>query len=126
MGELQSLTEMQSKFVLMITSDAACIGKPKEAALAAGYSPETAHIQCFQLLSKPHIQSAITEANRRQISGPLATKAVQFLGRIIDDEGAPKGVRLDAAKTILDRAGIVGAMAGEHKAFKSLSEMTPA
>jgi hypothetical protein len=127
MSELQSLTEMQAKFVLMITSDPTCIGKPKEAAIAAGYSPETAHIQCYQLLSKHHVQDAIRQANAEQISGPLASKAVAFIRRILDDEEAPKGVRLDAAKTVLDRAGHVAArtptLPGDLSK-KPLSEMT--
>jgi len=128
MGELRELTDMQQAFVLAITSDPRCIGKPEEAAIAAGFSEKTARVQAQQLLTKPHVAAAITKANQEQISGPLASKAVALLGRLIDDEQAPKSVRLEAAKTILDRAGHVSArtpVALADMSPKDIKDMSP-
>ena len=99
------LTEKQTAFVLNFTSGAGAIGNASEAARRAGYSVKTAGEIGAQLLKKPHVCDAIEEANRAQIGGTLATKAVGVLQQLIDDETVPAKVRLDAAKTILDRSG---------------------
>jgi len=50
------------------------------------------------------------------------------LEKILDDENAPAGVRVDAAKTVLDRAGFAAARKpeGDDVGEKSLHEMSMA
>ena len=121
------LTEQQRAFVAHFTSTPGAIGNAAAAARMAGYSERCAREIGRQLLDKPHVRKAIDEANRQSISGTLATKAVGLLERVIDDEDAPLKVRVEAAKTILDRAGIVQPSVSERVAAgdgKLLSEMS--
>jgi hypothetical protein len=128
MGELRELNEMQQAFVVAYTTDPACLGKIREAALAAGYSEHTAYEQGRRLVTLPHVKAAITKAIQDQISGPLATKALAVISSIMLDPEAPKGVRLDAAKSILDRAGHVSPrtpVALPEPGSKELKNMSP-
>jgi phage terminase small subunit len=128
-AEYRELTELQQKLVLAYTTNPACIGKVKESAIAAGYSPKTAHEIGRQTLALPHVKAAVMRANYEQISGQAATKAVALLETVVDDEKAPLRLRVDAAKTILDRAGLSAAKP-QHEADqdllkKDLSAMRP-
>jgi hypothetical protein len=113
---MPELTAQQAAFVHHFTSTVGAIGNAAEAARQAGYSERSAKEIGRQLLDKPHVQAAIDEANRVQISGPIAVKAAALLQRVIDDEEAPLKLRVEAAKTILDRAGIVAPTAAEWSA----------
>ena len=112
---MQNLTEMQEAFVLTFTSAPGAIGNASEAARQAGFSPHTAREQGRQLLHKPHVQAALRDANQKLLSGQIATKAVAHLEKVIDDESAPIKVRVEAAKTVLDRGGFGAAPAGQGK-----------
>lgn len=123
------VTDQQGAFVNHFTSTPGAIGNASAAARLAGYSEKHSAEMGRQLLGKAHVRKAIDDANRQSISGTIATKAVALLERVIDDESAPLKVRVEAAKTILDRAGIVppsvterDRAGNEHK--KPLSEMT--
>lgn len=123
------LTEQQETFVTHFTSTPGAIANGSEAARLAGYSDKALGEIAYQLLQKPHVRKAIEDANRQLISGSLATKAVHLLERVIDDESAPLKVRVEAAKTVLDRAGIVPPSTAEradaHKrSDKPFSEMS--
>src|SRR5438309_741957 len=74
--EGRALTEQQQRFVTAFTIDPGAIGNASEAARRAGYSEHSAREIGRQLLDKPHVQVAIREANQRQISGQMATKAI--------------------------------------------------
>ena len=123
---IKNLTEMQAAFVLAYTSQDGCRGKVKEAALSAGYSPKTAREIGRQVLTLPHVQAAIFEANRAMISGPLVTLAVGVLHDILEDEKAPLKLRADAAKTILDRGGLPAVRVPDEPArrAKELEELS--
>jgi phage terminase small subunit len=124
---MQSLTELQQAFVVAYTSDPTAIGNCREAALRAGYSQHTAAESGRRLVTQPHIREAIRAANLELISGRIATKAVALLEKVIDDESAPIKVRVEAAKTILDRGGFGAAPAGQAKQIeKHPSEMNEA
>ncbi len=110
---MPNLNDQQQAFVTAFTSDPGAIGNASEAARRAGYSEKSARDIGRQLLAKPHVRAAVEEANRDQISGALASKAVAVLEGIIDDETAAPKLRLDAAKTILDRAGYIAPKAPE-------------
>lgn len=96
-----SLTEMQAAFVEYVVDGI----RPARAAALAGYAhpDQLAH----QLQRKPAVQRAIqTETTRRLRLA--AGGALSVLVEIAHDGEAPKGVRVDAAKAILDRAGHSG------------------
>lgn len=103
----RELTEQQQRFVIAFTSEPGCIGNASKSAAHAGYAEQYARDIGHQLLNKPHVAAAIEAAQRRQISGPHAAKAVEVLQRILADSDAPLKLQLDAAKTVLDRAGFV-------------------
>jgi len=129
MRNMTKLTEQQAAFVLHFTSTSGAIGNATEAARRAGYSERTAREIGYQLLRKPHVRDAVDEANREMLSGTIATKAVALLERVLDDEEAPLKVRLEAAKTVLDRAGLVPPSVAERAVAlgnegKPLAEMS--
>lgn len=121
-----TLTEKQQLFVLHFTSTPGAIGNASEAARRAGYSEKSAGEIGRQLLDKPHVMAAIEDANRRQISSTAATKATDLLVSFVEDETVSARVRLEAAKTILDRAGYIPpkAAAPAEDEHKPMSEMT--
>lgn len=122
------LTELQAKFVYAFTNIEGCIGNASAAARHAGYSEESARVVGYQLLHKAHVLAAIDRANRELIGGELASKAVNVLKKIIDDPKAPDKLKLEAAKTILDRAGLIAPKAPEAPDLtdKDTTEMTMA
>jgi phage terminase small subunit len=125
---IDGLTEQQANFVAKFSSDPACIGNATAAALAAGYSAKTAHVQGCQMLKNSKIRAAIDAALREQISSSLAARAVRVLHRILDDPDAPARVLVDCAKAVLDRAGIMPPTVAERERedddTKPLAEMT--
>lgn len=120
------LTEKQLAFVRHITSTGDAVGNASKAARLAGYSEASSKEMGYQLLHKPHVRAAIFDANQAMISGELASKAVEVLQGIIEDENAPQKLRLDAAKTILDRAGVIPPKAPDAPdiADKGLEELS--
>ena len=110
---MPDLTDMQADFVAAFTSEPGCIGNATKAALHVGYSAKSAREIGRQQLVKPRIRAAIDEALREQLGGSLASKAVDVLREIIHDESSPQKLRLDAARTVLDRAGIIAPKAME-------------
>ncbi len=118
----------EQAYVLAYTSGAGAVGNAAAAARAAGYSKKTAGEIGRQLLTIPHIRDAIDQANREQLAGRIATKAVALLERAIDDESVPMRDRVAAAKTVLDRAGFLppslAERAREVLSVKPLNEMT--
>lgn len=84
-------------------------GNATQAAIAAGYSAVSARQTASRLLATPHVQEAIRSAQAHVLKNRLASKALGVLEKILDDDSAPAGVRVDAAKTVLDRAGFAAA-----------------
>lgn len=103
MTESAHLTEMQQSFVDNIVT-LGCSGA--EAARRAGYSENSARFQASNMLNNPKIQEAIRKEQVKLIGGTLASKALRTLEQVMDDPDSPTGARVDAAKTILDRAGL--------------------
>ena len=110
---MPNLNDQQQAFVIAYTSDPGAIGNASEAARRAKYSVKSARDIGRQLLAKPHVKAAVDAALRDHISGALASKAVAVLEGIIDDDTAAPKLRLDAAKTVLDRAGYIAPKAPE-------------
>jgi phage terminase small subunit len=103
-------------------------GNATKAAIDAGYSPASARQTASRLLHAPHVQEAIRRAQAHGLKGRMATKALGVLEKILDDESAPAGVRVDAAKTVLDRAGMGAIRTPDHAVEndKPVAEMTVA
>ena len=128
----RGLTDQQAAFVTHFTGTEGCIGNGAASARMAGYSEASARDIAAQLLGKPHVRAAVEQANRDRLSGPAATKAAAFLERVVDDEAAPLKVRVEAAKTILDRAGLMppsvveraAAVERENRGAKPLADMS--
>lgn len=99
---MSSPTQQQRAFAVELVANG---GNITQAAIRAGYSPASARQTGQHLLDKPHVQAAIRQEQGR-VLGRLAGKALCVLEGIMDDPGAPAGARVDAAKTILDRAGL--------------------
>lgn len=122
---MADLTEQQAAFAVNVVTNG---GNVSKAAREAGYSAKTATQIGSHLMRKPHVIAAIQEEQRRTISGRLCSMAVAVLEQIMGDKDAPAGARLDAAKTVLDRGGIVAKQAPGAGAGggldKPLSEMT--
>lgn len=81
-------------------------GNATQAAIDAGYSPVSARQTASRLLHTPHVQDAIRREQNKTLRTRLATRALAVLEKVMEDDAAPMGVRVDAAKTILDRAGL--------------------
>jgi hypothetical protein len=117
------LTERQSLFVEAFTGIANCVGDVEASAIHAGYlgtadigkGGATPRALGAMQLRRPNVQAAIHAANRRNINGGLATKAVEVLHDILHSTGTDinsNKLRLEAAKTVLDRAGYVAPKGG--------------
>jgi phage terminase small subunit len=103
-------------------------GNATKAAVDAGYSPASARQTASRLLHSPHVPDAIRRAQAHALKGRLASKALGVLEKILDDDNAPAGVRVDAAKTVLDRAGLSAARVPDPEPIDdvNLSTMTVA
>lgn len=117
---LKQLDHRQSEFVRLFVEGA----HPRQAALGAGYARATAEAAGEQLLQRPHIALAIARAARPRLakSLPLALGTLDFLV----EKAISERVRLEAAKAILDRCGIVAPRAPDPPAEfeKPIHELT--
>lgn len=114
-------TELQQRFAVEYVTNG---GNATSAAKAAGYSAKTAGQMGFKLLGNLHVQEAIRAEQRRMLDGDMATKALGVLKSILENEEAPAGARVDAAKTILDRAGIVAHKVVQEEEKVPLTQMS--
>lgn len=117
------LTEKQAAFVSALCT----LGDKSRAVLEAGYdiTSHDASALADSVLRSRAVQHALRhEINRRFLEG--AAMAFNVLRDIARDATAPKGVRVDAAKAILDRAGFVAPRNGaEQGATLDLASMSP-
>ncbi|MEY9506919.1 phage terminase small subunit [Bradyrhizobium diazoefficiens] len=99
----------------------------RKAAELAGYAKESADLEANRLLRHPAILAAVQIgiAKRLAIGAPMALSVIQDFA--LDTSMHPK-IRLDAAKTLLDRAGHIApkAVAQGQNAAKPLNEMSMA
>lgn len=98
---------------------------PVEAARRNGYG--NPHKAAKDFLARPDVLLAIKRHSMGRLVGEGVPLAIDVLFLILKDEGAPARVRVDAAKTVLDRAGMAAARpaAPEAKTEKALSDMSP-
>ena len=110
------LTEMQAAFVRHVSAGL----EPSQAVTQAGYGTSNVYSRAHELLRSPHILAAIhTEVRRRLVAGaPIALAVIE---RLVRDDTTPPKIRLDAAKTLLDRAGHIAPRAIVDKATHELA-----
>jgi hypothetical protein len=111
--EAVRLTDRQEAFAVAYVDLG---GNATRAALQAGYSPNCARVLGSRLARNPQVQAAIRAEQQRLIGGRLASAALGVLEQVMCDENAPAGARVDAAKTLLDRAGLGAIAPGSGKA----------
>lgn len=122
MGELatRNLTDKQSRFIRFMAES----GDSTGAVMRAGYEAANPAQIAWELLRVPHILAALqNEVRKKLVSGaPMALKIITDIATNSDVN--PK-TRLDAAKTLLDRAGhIAPRAAAEKPTDQPLHEMT--
>lgn len=116
---LKGLTDQQAKFVRHLLD-----GLPMgEAAIKAGYSDSS---PAYRLVRTPAVIAAIHAHLGAKLRTEAAPAAFNLLLRVIQDEKAPLKLRVDASKTILDRAGHIAPKAAEpdRAGDKPMSEMS--
>ena len=98
------LTPRQRKFCELYVENG---GNGKQAATDAGYSARTAKEQASRLLTNVHIVKYIIDLRDRaetvKVKSIIQTKA--FLSAMIDDETVADGVRVNAARILLQSSG---------------------
>jgi len=110
------LTSLQDKFVDEYISNG---GVGSKAAIAAGYSENTAAQSAYVLLRKPQVMQEIYRRTVEQI-GLAAPKALGTIVGLID-KAKSDYVKLEAAKDILDRSGMRPPERVNHKIDGDLS-----
>lgn len=95
---MPEMTDKEDDFVSHFVQ----FGDAIKAAEAAGYAQ--AGIQGRQIAKRPRVAAAIRIETTRRMQH-MAPVALSVLDKVMRDEKAPAGARVDAAKTILDRGG---------------------
>src|SRR5262249_1482682 len=83
-----------------------CQGNAAASALRAGYPEGCARQTGYRLLRHDGVRAEIDRLNRQAIK-EYATASIHLLGRVVTDERAPLKLRIDSAKTLLDRGGYI-------------------
>lgn len=117
---LADFTPMQASYVRHRTKGVC----PTDAARLAGYA--CAEVVCSVLEHNPRIQIYLRNEQIRLLHNDGMRVAVKALIDIAGDPEAPKGVRVQAANSILNRVGITEKIAEKQSKIgdKPLSEMT--
>jgi len=97
---MPEMTDREDEFV----SHFVRLGDANEAAKLAGYAQPD--VQGRAIARRPRIAAAIRIETTRRLQH-MAPVALTVLDKVMQDEKAPAGARVDAAKTILDRAAYV-------------------
>jgi len=123
LSEEKSLSEQERHFVAGLVA-----GLPiQRAGEEAGYTMHKA----YRLAQKPIIETELARQLHRRLIMDCAPAALELLKKTVDhgvrqvDAGKePSRVHIDAAKTLLDRTGLVAQQGGRSGEEKSLGEMT--
>lgn len=82
-AELRPLTERQREIVRYLTSaDPATKGRPVEAAMAAGYTKETARRKAYSIIKLPHVALAIALATADKVNSTQDPTTAAFINRM--------------------------------------------
>jgi phage terminase small subunit len=102
------------------------LGKGYHHTVAATNAGYPAGNDSYYLLRRPHIQAALASELRRILLTKAAPAATRLLYDFMVDDTKADKIRLECAKTILDRAGFIAPKASENNSLdrKSLIDMT--
>lgn len=110
------LTDKEANFVRHISEGIA----PPDAARLAGFAEASRNGTAYSLLRAPRVLAAIhTEVRRKLVA--VAPIALAVIERLVKDDTTPPKIRLDAARTLLDRAGFIAPRAIVDKATHELA-----
>jgi hypothetical protein len=117
-----TLTDKQAAFVKAALGGCDHI----QSARLAGYSAPA--VDGWRLMRLPHIAAAIEIELRRKLQLEIAPACIAFLFDVVKNAGNTFGerVRVDAAKTLLDRAGYQAPKQHEVGKEKAVEEMSTA
>lgn len=105
------MADLRPQQMIFVTEFIKNGGNATQAAIAAGYSEKTAHVQGSRMLKDAKVQQYLnkTEQNLnkdlRQMFTEDAVKAYGVMLEIMNDPLTPPKDRLVAARDLLDRAG---------------------
>jgi phage terminase small subunit len=121
--DLNELTDKQKAFAQEYVRNG---GDAAKAAKSAGYSAGNNGRIGFDLIRLPHVHALIRYEQARLLNGRLASVALATLESLMQDKDVSGAVRLDAAKTVLDRAGHISKAQArpESTGPKALTDMT--
>lgn len=116
----KNLTDMQREFVERVVDG----NDGTTAARLAGYSSPAA--QAYHLARIPHVAQEIRARIAARLNTQGATVGLNTLIKIANDDTAPKGARVQAANSLLDRAGFVSKVLDKQRDAdeKPISEMS--
>lgn len=95
---------------------------PTQAARLAGYSD--AKVSAYDLLRAAHIQTAIRFERNRYVTSDMANAATSTLNEVMHDRDAQASARVQAARTVLEMAGELGAAKADNLADSPLPELS--
>jgi phage terminase small subunit len=100
-------------------------GLKKESAIKAGVHEARAPIWAAQALNNPEVRAAVDHCIRARFALAVP-KAQAFVISLLEDQGADKRLRFDAAKDIMSRGGFApGDIKAAAAAVKDLHELSP-
>lgn len=114
---MEALTDKQRNFVIEVLRRGT--GDFTGAAIAAGYGTDTTsmnamYVTAHRLMASESVKAAFKEEAVRRLN-VYSVLSVGVVAEIMLDAEAPQKVRLDAAKAVMDRTGLVPKIEHEHK-----------
>ncbi len=113
-NKIDELTAQQRAFIASYVS----CGNATLAAAHSGYD----HTAPSRLLRSPVIMRAIQAETRRRLFIEHGPAAIGFLARTMDDSNIPVKLRIECAKTLADRGGLIPPKASENNALEEKAE----
>lgn len=102
LAKKDSLTYLEETFVTRYLES----GDAAQSVILSGYAEGNARTESWRLLNRPRIARAIAAAAVLRFAA-LVPVALHLIETFVREDKWPAKVRLDAAKTLLDRAGHV-------------------
>jgi len=109
---MREITDRARAFAEAYVNGPDTTGNAAASAVASGFSERAARQEGYRLLRHEGVRREIDRLVHDALADHAAA-AVQLLGVVIRDERAPLKIRVEACKTVLDRAGHIAPRAGE-------------
>ena len=99
----RGLTSQQRDFVRRFVRNG---GQARAAAIESGYSEDRVRAAVRELMGTPKVRTEIKRESERYVASNLQTKALGTMERLLDDGSTPHNVQFQAAKWVMEAAGI--------------------